>query len=70
MIHIENGSKYIGDFITVEIKNVDGVDKIEISGNYVEGNEYLILGEKKKLTGLDYLEFAEEELDAINLLKK
>lgn len=68
MIQIVKGDKYIGDFITVEVRNVNGIGELDVYGRYDSNKEYLILGEKRRITKLDYLKFAMKELDTIRVM--
>lgn len=65
---LTKNNKYEGEFVDVEVKNENGEVTMTIFGRYVSGKEYLILGEKKRVSEQEYLEFVKEELETIKVM--
>lgn len=62
-------NNYEGEFCTVNVKEDENGELIlTIYGKYRSGYQYLILGEKKKITEQEYLEFVKKELETIKFL--
>ncbi len=66
---ITKENNYEGEFCTVNVKEDENGELIlTIYGKYRSGYQYLILGEKKKITEQEYLEFVKKELETIKFL--
>lgn len=65
---LTKNNKYEGEFVDVEVKNEDGEVTMTIFGRYVSGEEYLILGEEKRVSEQEYLDFVKEELETIKVM--
>ncbi|HQF37009.1 MAG TPA: hypothetical protein PLL26_05220 [Candidatus Dojkabacteria bacterium] len=66
---ITKKNNYEGEFCSVEVKEDENGELIlTIYGKYRSGYQYLILGEKKKITEQEYLEFVKKELETIKFL--
>ena len=65
---LTKNNKYEGDFIDVDVKKEGEEMTITIFGRYTSEKQYLILGEKKKLSEKEYLEFVKSELETIKVM--
>jgi hypothetical protein len=66
---ITKENNYEGEFCTVNVKEDENGELIlTIYGKYRSGYQYLVLGEKKKITEQEYLEFVKKELETIKFL--